>query len=273
LVDTTAGFSVDGVYVLRLTANDGALTSSDLVTLTVNGTPLENQAPTVSAGSDQEITLPDQVSLDGTVTDDGLPTNAVTTEWSVVSGPGTVTFGDAGEVDTTASFSEAGVYLLRLTANDDELEAFDEVTITVSVETTKNTTATFSAPGVYLLQLTANDGEHEAFDQVTITVNAETGQVSASSIHDHNEMMPHQLGRAADDPVNQAPVVDAGEDQQIELAEVANLTGTITDDGLPNSPGLVVASWSKVSGPGTVIFGGVNVPYSLFLPSIDGAEE
>ena len=37
-------------------------------------------------------------SLDGTVTDDGLPADPgrVTTTWGMVSGPGTVTFGDAG---------------------------------------------------------------------------------------------------------------------------------------------------------------------------------
>ena len=48
-----------------------------------------------------------------------------------VEGGGTlITFGDAGAVDTTANFSTDGTYVLRLTANDGELENFDEVTIT-----------------------------------------------------------------------------------------------------------------------------------------------
>ena len=68
---------------------------------------------------DQTVTLPATASLDGTVTDDNLPAGStVTTTWSTVSGPGTVTFGNANAVDTTASFSVAGTYVLRLTASD-----------------------------------------------------------------------------------------------------------------------------------------------------------
>ncbi|UJS18672.1 MAG: hypothetical protein L3J17_06365 [Candidatus Jettenia sp.] len=96
-------------------------------------TPPGNQRPTVSAGQDQTVTLPANASLNGTVSDDGLPNppGAVTTIWSKVSGPGTVTFGNANAVDTTASFSVAGTYVLRLTADDSELNASDDVTITV----------------------------------------------------------------------------------------------------------------------------------------------
>ncbi len=74
------------------------------------------------------------MSLDGTVTDDGLPNppSSVTTTWTQQSGPGTVTFNDANAVDTTASFSAAGTYVLRLTADDADLSNYDEVTITVN---------------------------------------------------------------------------------------------------------------------------------------------
>ena len=56
----------------------------------------------------------------------------VTTTWSKVSGPGEVTFANASAVDTTASFSQTGTYVLRLTANDGELQSSDDVIITVS---------------------------------------------------------------------------------------------------------------------------------------------
>ena len=132
-VDTTATFNLPGSYVLRLTANDGALTTSDEVTITVNPVPPPiNQPPTVDAGAPQDITLPTFASLDGTVTDDGLPSGTVTTTWSKVSGPGTVTFGNANAVDTSATFSQAGTYVLRLTATDGLLTRSDEVTITVN---------------------------------------------------------------------------------------------------------------------------------------------
>jgi hypothetical protein len=96
--------------------------------------PPGNTAPVVSAGPDQTITLPSNASLDGTVSDDGLPNppGTVTTAWSQVNGPGTVTFGDANAVDTTASFSVDGVYTLRLTADDSERSASDDVIITVN---------------------------------------------------------------------------------------------------------------------------------------------
>jgi hypothetical protein len=86
-----------------------------------------NQPPTVNAGNDFSVTLPATASLDGTVTDDG----AVTTMWSQVSGPGTVAFGNTAAVDTTAAFSEAGSYVLRLTADDGQYTVFDEVTVGV----------------------------------------------------------------------------------------------------------------------------------------------
>jgi hypothetical protein len=95
-----------------------------------------NRSPLVEAGENQLIILPGSTSLNGTVLDDGLPDppGAVTTLWSQVSGTGTVTFGDASVADTTASFSEAGSYVLRLTAGDGELAASDEVTILVFEE-------------------------------------------------------------------------------------------------------------------------------------------
>jgi hypothetical protein len=108
----------------------------------VNGAPLlhveysasGNQAPTVNAGPDQMVTLSAGAVLDGTVTDDGLPDppGIVTTTWSPVSGPGTVTFADSGAVDTTASFSTSGTYVLRLTVDDSEASVSDEVQILVT---------------------------------------------------------------------------------------------------------------------------------------------
>ena len=62
----------DGTYVLRLTANDGAFSPADDITITVNPAPA-NQPPVVNAGNDQTITLPASAALDATVTDDGLP--------------------------------------------------------------------------------------------------------------------------------------------------------------------------------------------------------
>ncbi len=87
--------------------------------------------PTVDAGASQNILVTSSAVLDGTVTDDGLP-NPVTTTWSVYSGPGSVTFGDASAIDTTATFSTSGNYWLQLEATDTQFTATDYVHIVVN---------------------------------------------------------------------------------------------------------------------------------------------
>ena len=134
-VDTTASSRAAGTYVLRLSVTDSALTANDEVTVVVNPPSPTNAPPSVSAGADQTVTLHrPSASLDGTVTDDGLPNppGATTPTWSKVSGPGTVTFGNPNAVDTTATFSAAGTYVLQLSVNDSALTATDEVTVVVN---------------------------------------------------------------------------------------------------------------------------------------------
>jgi hypothetical protein len=114
-------------------------------------TPLANIAPIVEAGSNIAVTMPGLASLNGSVLDDSRP-GVLTTTWSKDSGPGTVTFADPNALSTTASFSAAGTYVLRLTANDGGLTSFDTVTVTVSggavVKKTPSLTATASATEV-----------------------------------------------------------------------------------------------------------------------------
>ena len=129
---TTASFSAGGTYVLTLTASDGELTGTDSVTVQVDG-GAPNVAPVVNAGLDQITTVLTGAALTGLVTDDGKPGGAPTLLWSKVSGPGTVTFGQAAAAITTASFSLPGTYVLMLTANDGLLAGSDTVTIQVNV--------------------------------------------------------------------------------------------------------------------------------------------
>ncbi len=132
-LSTTATFSVEGTYVLRLTADDTEYTSSDTVTIVVNPVP-PNTAPVVNAGADQIIHPPaTTAALSGTVTDDGQPPgSSLTYQWTKVSGPGNVTFSSPTALTTNATFSEAGVYILRLTANDSELSGSDDVRVTIN---------------------------------------------------------------------------------------------------------------------------------------------
>jgi hypothetical protein len=199
--------------------------------------------------------------LNGAVTDDGLPTgNPMAIHWIKVSGPGVVIFGDNTAASTTAQFSLAGTYLLRLNASDFQRYGSDDVivivaspvnqppivsagpdqtntmgrvasllgtvtddglpagssisvawskvsgpgTVSFSNPNTATAGATFGLVGFYTLRLAANDGQLSASDDIVINVKA-----------------------------NLAPAVNAGPDQTVTLPSVANLNGTMTNDGLP----------------------------------------
>ena len=95
--------------------------------------PPPNEAPVVSVTAPANVMITDEATLDGTVTDDGNP-SPYTVAWSQVSGPGAVAFAATAAEDTTASFSQPGVYVVALTADDGELTGDDAVTITVEAE-------------------------------------------------------------------------------------------------------------------------------------------
>jgi uncharacterized protein YjiK len=144
------GSGASNFYVVdRGLDNDSTPTENDgkIYEISAGPSPTGNGAPVVDAGPDQTVALPNAATLDGTVDDDGLPNppGTVTSTWSKVSGPGTVTFADAGAVDTTATFGEAGTFVLRLTANDSARSSSDDVTVTVQASGSGQDTGTVEA--------------------------------------------------------------------------------------------------------------------------------
>src|SRR6185295_12454603 len=144
---STATTIVDNSLTFGPVAAGGTVVSSDTFSFRQNRTvpfsfanlqwtitpAAANQPPMVSAGSDQAITLPtNSVALNGTATDDARPNGTLAISWSKVSGPGTVTFSPANAAATTATFSQAGSYVVRLTANDSILSASDDANVTVN---------------------------------------------------------------------------------------------------------------------------------------------
>jgi len=109
--------------------NSGTVQSVFVATLSQDD--FDPGIPTVDAGVNQNILVTESAVLDGTAKDDGLP-NPVTTAWSLYSGPGSVTFGDASAIDTTATFSTSGEYWLQLEATDTQFTATDYVHIVVN---------------------------------------------------------------------------------------------------------------------------------------------
>src|SRR5579864_1151778 len=244
-----------------------------------------NQAPVVIAGPAQTITLPATASLAGTVSDDGLPVGGtLTSTWSKVSGPGTVTFGNPASPATTATFSAAGTYMLQLSASDTQLTTNATVTITVNPAPPTNQPPVVSAGAAQTITLPANatltgtvtDDGLPVGGTLTSTCSklSPPGTVtfanaaSPATTATFSQAGPYVLQLSATDtlltttatvaitvnPANQPPVVTASATPALTLPAAATLTGTVTDDGLPIG-GSLTGLWTKVSGPGNVTFG------------------
>ena len=86
----------------------------------------------MNAGVDRDVIVGGNTYLSGSVQDDGAVfTNPVVT-WSTLSGPGTVTFGNSNALNTTASFSAPGAFVLQLAANDGQYTATGTVNVAVA---------------------------------------------------------------------------------------------------------------------------------------------
>jgi len=251
--------------------------------------PVINQAPTVNAGPDQTITLPATATLIATPSDDGLPNNTLTYQWSVVSGSG-VTLASPNAASTNATFATAGTYTFRVTVNDGLLSGSDDVIIVVNPPATTNKAPTVNAgpdqtitlPATASLSATASDDglpnntltyqwsvvsgngvmlqpTNTAATKVTFTaagtytfrITVSDGQLSAT-----DDVIVTVFAAAT---TNKAPTVNAGPDQNITLPATATLTATASDDGLPNNT--LTYQWSVVSGSGVALS-------SASLPSV-----
>ena len=89
-----------------------------------------NKAPIVSTGTVAANSM-SPISLSGSVTDDNFPAPpSLITQWTKLSGPGGVTFGNAALPSTTATLSVGGTYSLRLRADDSSAVTFKDLTFT-----------------------------------------------------------------------------------------------------------------------------------------------
>lgn len=93
-----------------------------------------NFAPVVAIASAADTSVNSPANLDGTVSDDGLPNPpaSLSAQWSKVSGPGNVIFGDQTSTDTSATAGSPGTYLLRLAVSDGEVTGYSDVVFHVT---------------------------------------------------------------------------------------------------------------------------------------------
>lgn len=122
-----------GSYVLELSAEFSGEVFEDKVVVSVVADSSGNALPHVTAlANPAEVDWPlNMTHLSGSVSDDGFPDGYLWIKWEKFSGPlgGQVTFGNYSyaNVDTTATFSKPGVYILKLSASD----VFDDDSHTV----------------------------------------------------------------------------------------------------------------------------------------------
>ncbi|MES2570990.1 MAG: LamG-like jellyroll fold domain-containing protein, partial [Verrucomicrobiota bacterium] len=119
--------------LMQRSSNGESPTLYDLSVGTLGYAPpmAANEPPTVFAGQDQDIEWPAAAALSGSICDDALPFGAArTAHWSKVSGPGTVTFTAENAIESGATFSEPGLYILRFDASDSQFADFSTLRVT-----------------------------------------------------------------------------------------------------------------------------------------------
>lgn len=140
---TIAAGATVGEREVLVTTNSGI---SNAVSFTVTAPADTNQRPTANAGNDLAGTVGETIALAGTVSDDGQPNGTLTVSWTVVLGAGTqVAIANAAAASTTAVFSAAGTYKLRLEASDGVKSQSDDVEVTITAVVDDNQRPTANA--------------------------------------------------------------------------------------------------------------------------------
>ncbi|REK15492.1 MAG: hypothetical protein DWQ37_09300, partial [Planctomycetota bacterium] len=243
-----------------------------------------NQAPSVSAGADVSTTLGTSIVISGAVSDDGLPTGELTTQWTRPSGPGLASFGNPNATTTTVTFDTAGTYVLRLTASDGSYSVSDEIVVTVSAPPQENQAPSVNAGAdqsttvgvaIEISGVVGDDGLPSgklgtrwtrpsgpgiaAFNDpyaTTTMVTFDTAgtyvlRLTASDglLSTSDEIV---VTVTAPSPEDQTISVNAGADQATTVGASIVISGVVSDDGLPS--GDLTTRWRRPSGPGVAAF-------------------
>ena len=243
-----------------------------------DGVPEYNLPPCIEAGLDTTIENPGTITLNGQAKDDGVPSNPgnLIVNWSKLSGPGAVTFGDASSDTTTATFTSNGTYVLQLSGDDGELQTTSVKTVVVG-----DPSPYLSVDDVTVLEgdggtvdaiftVTLNDANGDA-----VTVSYETADGSAEAGSDYTsesgiltfDAPKNKTPGGLTESITQTITAEVNGDTDIETDETffLNLTnatnaliadsqgvGTITSDDLPPLPRIF--SFSPDSGSiGTIV--------------------
>ena len=267
---------IAGTYTFRLSVDDGGLSNTDDIVVTV--TNIQNQAPVADAGADLDASE-GCVNITGTATD---PEGSIaSTVWTQVSGPNTATLNNSSTLTVSACNLVEGTYVFRLTVTDGPgLTHSDDVQVTVTAdpvctgasgngdytyEVTSDGKIKFvparTGVGNNIVILYLNGGGHIVQPNAEYDSGIGSGTITfyyTYSLPEGGEnntaATPHSvdLGScgSSSTPVNTAPVASAGADVQVQSpADFATLNGAGTDaDG-----DALTYTWTKISGGSATI--------------------
>ena len=238
--------------------------------LGITVTESANTAPTADAGTDQEITEGDTVTLAGTATD-ADPEDDLTYSWSHDS----TLFISLDDSTLTPSFtvpnvSEDTAVEFTLTVSDGTTDVSDQIIITIT--DSANTAPTADAGtdqeitegDTVTLAGTATDADPEddltyswshdstlfiSLDDSTLTpsftvpnVSEDTAVEFTLTVSDGTTDVSDQIIITITDSANTAPTADAGTDQEITEGDTVTLAGTATDADPGGRPDVLVVT-------------------------------
>jgi hypothetical protein len=232
-----------------------------------------------------------KTSLEAVILDSGLgddsAAGAPEIKWSRVSGPASLQLTGTDTLKATATSTERGLYGLQLELGNGNVKTNIPLTLTVDqkplVTIAPAPVITLPANGfnpiVTLDTGLGNPAEtlHLSWEKArgpdsgTVTF-AHPDQASSMAVFSKGGVYKLRLTAANRNRpelaavaectvvINQAPVISIGTAPaplllKSDQANVAvQLDATVSDDGLPDLPGVVTLKWSKISGPGNVSF-------------------
>jgi len=261
--------------------DNGGLSASDSITITH-----ENAAPTVDAGSDQNVVAGATVVLSGSAEDgDG---DIISYAWTQTSGD-SVTLNDADQAEASFTLpdkpaSSTFAFVLTVTDNRDA-SASDTVNVAhdnALPAVDAGSDQSVVAGATVVLSGSAEDGDGDIIsyawtqtsgDSVTLN-DADQAEASftlpdkpASSTFAFVLTVTDNRDASASDTVNVAhdnalPVVDAGSDQSV----VANTRVTLTASATDSDGDIVSYGWAQTSGDSVDISGADQLQASFTLP-------
>ena len=294
--------STNNGFILRSSSGE-ILTSSNLdsapqnrpnLSLTYTLPPIY-----VNAGPNVAVTQTSVLTLGGTVEDFNTGATATST-WSLLNGPGTVTFSNAASPTSDAIFSAPGNYVLQLSASDGISYGASTVNVvveppapelaplvyagpnqTININQVATLSGQVSQPGTNPLSsqwsqlsgpgtaIFTNAGSLNTTVQFTATGTYVLDLVSTDGTLANNATMTVTVNSVGSAGAPAPPVASAGGNQTVTFGSTVNLNGSVTYTTV--SGATLSTVWQLAGGgPGTVTFGNASSPQTTATFSATG---